>query len=95
MPRGWFIDWSVLGVLGLLAIAFVFLPTEKIDPYIDDGRPRITGWAAWQDDGRAPMERKSGLRIAIEGRLKWLGVDVSGPASSPGSSSGTAARGST
>jgi hypothetical protein len=32
-----------------------------------------TGWDAWNVD-TSKLQRKNGLRMAIEGRLKWLGV---------------------
>lgn len=74
--------WLLVPVI--LVVVFGFVPTEKVPDYrrvsIDGSplKPRI-GWCDpfnphSCDDPNEKIVDKSGLRIAIEGRLKWLGV---------------------
>lgn len=85
----------VLGLFGVMVAAFAALPTEKVWEF-SVPKQETAPWSTWNAD-LMPLPCKSGLRIAVEGRLKWLGLELSpsSPDASPGSPSATAARGST
>lgn len=55
-----------LAVVLVLGVAFVIMPTMPVDKGIGEMKPTyyVSG---------DPRPEKSGLRIALEGRLKWLG----------------------
>jgi hypothetical protein len=58
-----------LAILLIAAIwGFSQLPTADVDPALSCAKDSATG----QD--RPPCVFKSGLRIAVEGRLRWLGL---------------------
>lgn len=78
----------VLGFIGVGLLGFVSLPSAPINELAVAKEP-YKPWSAWDKDADlTPLPRKSGLRIAIEGRLKWLGIELtSSPDASPGSSS--------
>lgn len=61
-----------LVVLGLVG-GFAALPTAPVAHYYsktpeEAASSQKTGWAAYRGDP------KPGIRIAVEGRLKWLGL---------------------
>ena len=63
-----------LMVIGLVVAAAFFVPAAKVDEALraapePDGQ--YTG--LYTDPGKV-ISYKSGLRIAVEGRLKWLGI---------------------
>jgi hypothetical protein len=64
-----------LGVVVALYLGFVMMPMAKVPLYtagvLDPSAPGVTT-EAWEASRAA--HRKSGLCIAIEGRLHWLGI---------------------
>jgi hypothetical protein len=61
--------WTTLGG-GLVLVSFVMLPTERVSGTIPG---TISSYEYYDNYGGTP---KSGLRKAIEGRLKWLGFPL-------------------
>jgi hypothetical protein len=73
---------GVLGFVGLMvALFFAAVPAAKVDAAIRDSKqsayadqqfvPYIDG--GMKDPGKI-VGSKSGLRVAVEGRLRWLGL---------------------
>lgn len=64
-----------VGVLVALYLLFVMVPMSKVPLYtagvLDPTVPGVTT-EAWEASKAA--HRKSSLRVAIEGRLHWLGI---------------------
>jgi hypothetical protein len=64
-----------LGIVVALYLGFVMMPMAKVPLYtagvLDPSVPGVNT-EAWEASKAA--HRKSGLRIAIEGRLHWLGI---------------------
>ena len=62
-----------LAAFAILLALFVVTPTEPVSRYVGDEPKlvysKVTPWMAIGDE----RPQKSGLRIAIEGRLRWLG----------------------
>lgn len=72
----------LLGILAVVVVivgGFAALPTDKVYAYRAPPHPYD-----WTRDKQEPLQVKSGLRMAIEGRLKWLGIEVSDPSPSHG-----------
>jgi hypothetical protein len=64
------------GGMVLAAVLFVVTPTEKVDEYVrgtEQSAFAAVTTGPWADPPK-PLYRKSGLRIAVEGRLAWLGL---------------------
>jgi hypothetical protein len=74
----------VLGLVGLMVVGFVMLPAEKVNEFVLPATgPSSSGWASFANAPGPALPRKSGLRIAVEGRLKWLGIEISDPVPNP------------
>lgn len=72
MPRP-----SLFGVVfSVIVLGFAAIPSAKVAPYreyvVTHGEPHYL--FTEQDSTPVPGTEKSGLWMAIEGRLKWLGV---------------------
>jgi hypothetical protein len=65
----------VLGFCGVMVLFFGVVPAAKVDEAVrEEPAEKPSGpWSGWGEPGRV-IAYKSGLRIAVEGRLKWLGV---------------------
>jgi hypothetical protein len=70
----------LIGSTAFVAVAtlfFVVIPTSKVDPWVrapsDSPSYFIAPGVTAQEPGPG-LYHKSGLRLAIEGRLRWLGV---------------------
>jgi hypothetical protein len=66
-----------LGPVIAAVLFFAVVPAEKVNPNVYEYTPeQRSGWDAWRTDLPEPkiLHKKSGLRMAIEGRLVWLGV---------------------
>jgi hypothetical protein len=59
--------WAPLLAIVVLLTAFALTPAAKVDRGIGEYKP---DFARGLGDARP---EKSGLRVAIEGRLRWLG----------------------
>ena len=79
----------VVGFCGVIGLFFVVVPAEKVGENVFESDkcyrageaepvdcPR--GWAAWAADApsRKVSHKNNGLRMAVEGRPKWLGVAI-------------------
>lgn len=60
-----------LMVLGLLVAVVFLMPAERVPAVAGD--PDFV-YIPNRDANGEPYKQKSGLRIAVEGRLKWLGL---------------------
>ena len=60
--------WMILGFAGLMFVGFFMLPAMSVDPAVHGPNP------TYRDEQGPVIAYKSGLRIAVEGRLRWLGL---------------------
>jgi len=79
-----------LGVIAVLSGAFILVPAEKVDPIVVTraatyktvalDKPTFNPITETKQTDVSVLDdsgdgfRKSGLRMAVEGRLRWLGV---------------------
>jgi hypothetical protein len=61
----------VLGFLAIVLVTFVGVPAERTPAVVGE---QAFAYVPDPDANGKPFQRKSGLRIAVEGRLKWLGL---------------------
>jgi hypothetical protein len=64
---------KILMVLGCLVAVFL-IPTAKVDHAVRAPPEPEDQFASMAYDLGKVISYKSGLRIAIEGRLRWLGI---------------------
>ena len=65
---------AAAGAIVVLAVAFILTPTAQVTAYSGPVVPaHIDADNRWVPGG-AEGPQKSGLRVAIEGRLRWLGL---------------------
>lgn len=62
---------KILIGVGVLVLGFVLLPADRVAPYWE--YTPGTGMLKL-DSSPIPGTEKSGLWMAVEGRLRWLGV---------------------
>jgi hypothetical protein len=88
--RGWSMR-KIIVVASVVAVGFAMVPADKVAPYTEYKpvytKPDDNGRLYKVNYGGEPVQGtdKSGLRMAIEGRFKWLGLYP--PTSSPCKSS--------
>jgi len=66
---------KVLGFVGLMVVGFFLVPAEKVVSHsaADVARQHAVVLASPYRD-EPELKQRSGLRAAVEGRLKWLGL---------------------
>jgi hypothetical protein len=72
------VKWiGIAATAAVLAAAFFLLPAERVPEVVYEAGTVSCGrgWDAWRTDRVGEVHHyKSGLRKAVEGRIKWLGI---------------------
>lgn len=64
----------VVVAITALLVAFVMVPADRVDPFIEFTTLEGPSGGFFTINQAVSGTKKTGLRIAIEGRLKWLGL---------------------